>query len=137
MSRHLAMKHLPLFAAALWWGSLTTIAMVVPQLFAHLPTPALAGQTAAKLFTTQNWVSIVCCMGLLICATREVDGRRLAPDGALMAVLGGLLLALVNEFGVAPHIVARDNLRLWHNVGTGLYALQWALAGYALWRARK
>jgi hypothetical protein len=28
----------------LWWGSLTTLAFfVVPMLFAHLPTPAMAG----------------------------------------------------------------------------------------------
>ena len=50
---------LPVFAAALWWGSLTTTGfVVVPLLFAHLPTPALAGQTAARLFTAQNISSI-------------------------------------------------------------------------------
>jgi hypothetical protein len=44
--------------AALWWGSLTTVGLlVVPMLFAHLPTPAMAGTMAAKLFAAQTWVS--------------------------------------------------------------------------------
>ena len=42
---------LPLLAAALWWGSLTAIGFVaVPVLFTSLPSPTLAGQTAARLF---------------------------------------------------------------------------------------
>jgi hypothetical protein len=49
-------------------------------------------------------------------------------------VLGGLLLALVSQFGVAPRIVARQDLRLWHSVGTVMYALQWACALAVLWR---
>ena len=40
-----------------------------------------------------------------------------------------MLLALLSEFGVAPHIIARDNLRLWHSLGTGFYVLQWFCAG--------
>ena len=44
--------------AALWWGSLTTLgALVVPLLFVHLPSPALAGGMAAKLFAAQTWLS--------------------------------------------------------------------------------
>jgi len=40
-----------LMIAALWWGSLTALGFViVPMLFTHLPSPAVAGQVAAKLF---------------------------------------------------------------------------------------
>ena len=52
----------------------------------------------------------------------------------LLFVLLGLLLALLGEFGVAPRIVARDNLPLWHAVGSGMYLLQWACAAVVLWR---
>jgi hypothetical protein len=45
-----------------------------------------------------------------------------------------VLLALLSEFGVAPRIVARDNLKLWHAVGSGMYLLQWACAGVTLWK---
>ena len=41
---------LPVFFAALWWGSLSAIGFVaVPMLFANLPQPAMAGFMAAVL----------------------------------------------------------------------------------------
>jgi hypothetical protein len=124
------------FAAALWWGSLTAIGFIaVPVLFARLPTPAQAGNTAAVLFAAQTWVSLVCGI-LLLFASRAGDttaGLRWAR-GALAFVLAGVLLALLSEFGVAPHIVARDNLRLWHSVGSAMYFVQWLCAGVALWK---
>ena len=52
----------------------------------------------------------------------------------MILILGGMLLALLLQFGVAPRIVARDNLALWHGVGTLMYAVQWLCAGAVLWR---
>ena len=40
-----------------------------------------------------------------------------------------MLLALLVEFAVAPRIVARENLALWHSVGSAMYLLQWLCAG--------
>ena len=69
---------LPALFAALWWGSLTAVGfMVVPLLFAHLPTPALAGGMAAKLFTVQTWVSLAC--GLLMLMASRQPGGVLTP----------------------------------------------------------
>jgi hypothetical protein len=127
-------RRVPVLAAALWWGGLTTIgALAVPLLFATLPTPALAGQAAARLFSAQAWVGLACGLVLLV-ASRESESRMQWAGGALAFVLAGMLLALLGEFGVAPRIVARENLRLWHAVGTALYALQWACALAVLWR---
>lgn len=127
---------LPLWAAALWWGSLSTIGfLVVPQLFVHLPG-TMAGGLAAKLFTAQTWVSVA-CTALLLLASRPRDGE---PQGARpvhaarLFVVGGLLLALLVEFAVAPRIVARENLALWHRVGSGMYLLQWMCATITFWR---
>jgi len=117
--------------AALWWGSLTTVGFyVVPMLFAHLPTPALAGNMAGKLFSAQTWVAVVCGLLLLLSfrSNRPTDQYQQAPP-AIIYVVTGMFLALLSEFAVAPHIIARDNLRLWHSLGTGLYALQWVCAG--------
>ena len=33
--------------------------------------------------------------------------------------------SLASHWLVAPHIVARDNLKLWHSLGSGLYLVQW------------
>jgi hypothetical protein len=61
------LSRLPALLAALWWGSLTTIGfLVVPLLFAHLPSPAMAGGMAARLFAAQTWVTVVCCVLLLL-----------------------------------------------------------------------
>ncbi|TFZ01627.1 DUF4149 domain-containing protein [Ramlibacter rhizophilus] len=127
-----ARERLALFTAALWWGSLSAVGFwVVPLLFAHLPSPALAGGTAARLFSAQTWVAVGCALVLLL-ATRDASASMARPLQGL--VIAGLLLALLVEFGVAPRIVARENLRVWHSVGSAMYLLQWVCAGLALWR---
>lgn len=119
----------PPLAAALWWGSLTAIGFIaVPTLFANLPTPAQAGQAAAKLFTSQAWTSVGCAMLLL------VGIRRSGRNELLGWVLAGALLALLMEFAVAPRIVLRENLAFWHAAGTGMYFGQWVCAGAVLWK---
>ncbi|MES3010192.1 MAG: DUF4149 domain-containing protein [Pseudomonadota bacterium] len=128
---------LPVFVAALWWGSLTVIGfLVVPLLFAHLPTPAIAGQMAARLFSAQTWVAVACGM-LFLLFSRSNRSSALVESGksALVFVVAGLLLALLAEFAVSPRIIARENLKLWHAVGSGLYLLQWLCAGVVLWKA--
>lgn len=131
-------QRLGLLAAALWWGSLTAVgAWVVPLLFMHLPTPALAGQAAARLFTAQTWVAVGCGVVLLLAwRTSEPDGapRMDWGNGAALWLVAGVLLALLVEFAVSPRIVARENLRLWHSVGSAMYALQWVCAGVVLWK---
>jgi len=127
---------LAVFAAALWWGSLcVTGFLAVPTLFASLPTPALAGSVAARLFSAQGWVAVACGVVLLF-VSRSDDGRSGMDwrGGAVLFVLAGLLLALLAEFAIAPRIMARENLRLWHGLGTAMYVVQWLCAGVVLWK---
>lgn len=137
MQNHMTMlQRLPGFAAALWWASLTVVGLlVVPLLFKFLPTPAMAGNMAAKLFAAQTWVSLGCGLLLLMFSSSK---SRIPPAEwskfAIVFIFFGLLLALLSEFAVAPRIVARENLKLWHGVGTGMFALQWACAGAVLWQ---
>ena len=122
---------LAVWVAALWWGSLTTVGFcVVPMLFAYLPSPAIAGDMAGKLFSVQSWVTLVC--GLLLFLTSRSNLPLAQVEKARKAILFivcGMLLALLTEFAVAPRILARENLRLWHSLGTGFYVLQWVCAG--------
>ncbi len=126
---------LPRWAAALWWGSLTTVGfLVVPLLFAHLPG-TMAGPLAARFFTAQTWVSIACILVLLLASRpQESEGYSHPLRAARLFLVGGLLLALLAEFAVAPRIVARENLALWHRVGSVMYFLQWACAALTFWR---
>ena len=125
----------PAILAALWWGSLGVIGfMAVPLLFAHLPTPARAGNMAARLFAAQTWLSVACCM-LLLLFSRPKGDVSLYPwaRAATLVIVGGLLLALLVQFGVSPRIVARQDLKFWHGVGTLMYSLQWVCALITLW----
>ena len=129
-------ERLPFFFAALWWGSLSAIGFVaVPMLFASLPQPAMAGYMAAKLFAAQTWISIACCALLLVFSKQKKAEKIEAwAQAAIGFVIGGMLLALLVQYGVSPKIVARENLKLWHSVGTVMYALQWLCAAVVLWR---
>jgi hypothetical protein len=125
------MARLQIFLAALWWGSLTVVGiMVVPMLFVHLETPFIAGQMAAKLFSAQTWLAVVCGVLLLLAAKRQNLDQSYTPS---LWVIAGMLLALLIELAVKPHIMARDNMALWHNLGTAFYVLQWLCAGKVLW----
>lgn len=122
--------------AALWWGSLTTLgALVVPMLFANLPTMAMAGGMAAKLFAAQTWLSTSCgVLLLLIHRPGQVPVQNGQAQALLVFILLGVLLALLSEFAVAPRIVSRENLRMWHSVGSAMFALQWLCAGVTFWQ---
>lgn len=132
-------ERLPVLAAALWWGSLSAIGFVaVPMLFAHLPSPAMAGNMAARLFEAQTYISMACCAGLLVLSKRKhAEAEETWARAAMVFVILGLLLALLVQYGVAPRIVARDNLRLWHSVGSGMYLVQWLCAGVTLWKTAR
>ena len=129
-------ERLALVIAALWWGSLTTLGfLVVPMLFAHLPTPAQAGGMAARLFAAQTGVSVGCGLLLLMI----FGPKRTFPSvngsfSAIGLVAFSMLMSLLVEFGVSPRIVARENHSLWHTVGSAMYFLQWICTGLLLWR---
>lgn len=124
------------FAAALWWGSLSALgAIFVPTLFSALPSVPLAGQTAARLFAAQTWVSLGCGGLLLLVFRRNLPESGMGYAGAAIAfIAGGMLLALLGQYAVAPRILARENLALWHALGTAFAVAQWACAGAVLWK---
>ena len=144
--KSLLISKLTIFTAALWWGTLTTLGFfVVPMLFQHLPTKALAGNMAARLFEAQTWVSVGCGLVLLL-LLRSKHSNTLDNEGnsalagvfidsnAIIFVSLGMLIALLVTFGVSPRIVARENLMLWHVVGSLMYFAQWVCAGIVLWK---
>ena len=129
-----------LMIAALWWGSLTALGfVVVPMLFTHLPSPAAAGQLAAKLFTAQTWLSIACAMFLLLVYNqKEALVQDIRAQAAIKFIVTGLLLAVLVEFGLSPRIVGAraegGDLKLLHGLGSAMYLGQWLCEGFALWR---
>ena len=100
------LRRIPVLAAALWWGSLSAIGFVaVPMLFAHLPTPAMAGQMAAKLFAAQTYISIAACACLLVLSKQKhAEKTEEWAQAAIVFVILGLLLAL--RLPILPHAPA-------------------------------
>lgn len=148
------MRRLALFLSALWWGGISGLSFVaVPTLFARLGSPAVAGPVAAQLFSFQCYAGLLIGMALLLVLRRE-RGRAVEDDGAapsaedlarVQRILGtmgfvllGMILALVQEFGVAHKIVTArasgGDLRFWHGLGSLLVLGQWLCAGATLWR---
>lgn len=152
------MQRLTVFLAALWWGGISGLSFVaVPTLFASLGSPAVAGPVAAKLFSLQCWAGLVLGLALLLVLRRQrsmalfplageaVDPQRLEAMQRVLTTMGfvllGMLLALLQEFGVAQKIVSAratgGNLRLWHSVGSVMVLGQWLCAGAVLFRTAK
>ncbi len=105
------------------------------MLFANLPTPSMAGTMAARLFSAQVWVALGCGLILFVVLRTEAESRVKGGAQVVLAlVAGGLLFALLQEYAVSPRIVARENLKVWHSVGTAMYVAQWLCAGAVLWR---
>lgn len=151
------MQRLAVFLAALWWGGLSGLSFVaVPTLFARLGAP-VAGPVAAQLFSLQCWAGLGIGLALLLVLRRSradaqfpmagkaVDPERLAQMqrvlGTMGFVLAAMLLALLQEFGVAQKIVTAratgGDLRLWHGLGTLMVLGQWLCAGATLWRTAR
>jgi Domain of unknown function (DUF4149) len=128
-----------LLSAALWWGSLSTIGfVVVPLLFSRMQTKQMAGQIAALLFQYQAYVSWGCAAVLLFTSIKQARKARQSfkfADNSLL--LAGLAFSMCIYFIVAPQISARQNLKLWHSLGTALFAGQWICATVLLWRQNK
>ena len=122
------------------------------MLFQHLPNKALAGNMAGHLFEVQTWVSVGCGLVLLLILhpkrfENQLDTENTSKNdknmplagvfityGAILFVALGMLMSLLVAFGVSPRIVARENLMLWHAVGSVMYLAQWVCAGIVMWK---
>ena len=146
-------QRLSLLVAALWWGGISALSFVaVPTLFALLGSPAVAGPVAAKLFSLQCWAGLLLgtILALILRRQRSVLSAQVSPESlvalkglliTLALVLVALLLAMIQEFGVAQKIVSArasgGNLRVWHGLGTLMVLGQWLCTGAVLWRLAK
>jgi hypothetical protein len=132
------MQRFPLFLAALWWGGIAALSfLAVPLLFARLGA-AVAGPVAAQLFALQAWASVFIGLALVLWLRQRFANGDASALTTLGLVLAAMLLALVQEFGVAHKIVTAratgGDLRLWHGMGSAMVLGQWLCAGAVLWR---
>lgn len=128
-------NQLAVYAAALWWGSFSTVGFwVVPLLFVKLENKTQAGTFAAQLFTVQVWITLLTSGMLFLChclgrRSNRQPYQRFIP----LILLVGITTALVQQWWITPHIVARDNHQLWHRLGGITYVVQWLCATVMVW----
>lgn len=119
------------FAAAIWLGSFTAIGVwVVPTLFQVLDK-SLAGQIGARLFSVQSSVSLLAVAAIWL-GLRKSALRR--SKLVLFALLLAVVAALLQEYAIAPQIMAKTQPALWHRLGGLAFALQWLCAAWVLWQ---
>ena len=93
----------------------------------------MAGAMAAHLFSAQSWVSCACAGALLVLNLRKHEELVFGAERSKIAWVAlltglGLLCAVLVEWVVSPRIVAREDLQLWHRLGSAMYLLQWLCA---------
>ena len=120
---------------ALWWGALTVVGFcVVPLLFAYLETAQAAGRMAAVLFKLQNNLTVACGLVLLVSLRTKGNWVYIRHRSTAMILIAiAMLLAIATNGVLAPKIVARETLRLWHTLGSLAYLGQWVAVTALIW----
>lgn len=110
---------------ALWLGTFVAVGgLVVPTLFAHLPTHT-AADTAVVIFKLQGLLGFVVLALLLACL---YIGKLRALPLEIKLLMTVLLAACLLQFWVIPELLAQRTLAVkqpvWHMASTALYLLQ-------------
>jgi len=99
-----------LLCLILWLGGLVFFAFVVaPAAFSVLPTRHLAGNVVARSITGLHWIGIITAIVYLLSSTiyaRLTTGtlHMFAARNVIIVLM--LLLTLISQFGVVPHMDA-------------------------------
>lgn len=128
---------LALFLAALWWGSLTSVAgLAVPVLWHAIPVASLARPVVVRMLEAQSWLALACGMLILLLFKARANGPSGTQAWAMTAGAAlGMLCALLLQFSIAPRVMAAPEIRIWWLAGAALLLLQWVCAATLLWRA--
>lgn len=124
-------QRLMYFVTAIWLGSFTAIgAWVVPTLFQTMDK-AQAGPIAARLFSVQTSVSLLAVAALALALPQTAWRHR---KSLFVVLVFAALTALLQEYAIAPQIMAKTQPALWHRLGGLAFALQWLCAAWVLWQ---
>lgn len=94
----------PLALAAVWLLSTSASTVAGPVLMATVPYWHDVRHYLQQLGLWQSWISIAVCLGLLLLSKRKhAETEEVWAKGALLIfVMGGLLSAIVTNYGVLP-----------------------------------
>ena len=138
---HTASFKAALVLAGVWLLSVLLSAVAVPVLIATVPYWHEVRLHLQQLGVVQTWISIAACVGLLVISRRKhSENEQPWAQGALLIfVLGGLLSAIVLNYGVLPQFLAKSNSTVIkiQVLGLGLlHGVCVAMAWRRLWKLR-
>lgn len=120
----------PLALAGLWLATVTVAVLAAVGILVVVPQWHTERVYLAQLGLWQTWVSIATCLSLLMLSKRkhaETD-ESWAQGALLIYVLGGLLTAILLNYGVLPRWwVQSDSLAITAQV-LALMLLHWCFA---------
>lgn len=95
---------IPLLLAVLWMLAASVSVLAAPAIIATVPYWHDARSYLAQLGLWQAWISIAACVGLLVISRRKhAESEEAWAQGAvLIYVLGGVLTAILLNYGVLP-----------------------------------
>lgn len=129
----------PLWLARLWLLTASVSALAVPVILALQPHWHIARVHLAQLGVWQAWISIAACLGLLLLSRKKhTQSEEPWAQGALLIfVLGGLLSAILLNYGVLPQWLARSSSLALSVQIIAVMLLHWCCAWHTWRRLRQ
>lgn len=130
---------MPLALAGLWLATVSLSAVAAPLLIAAVPYWHEVRIYLQQLGLWQTWISIAACVGLLVISRKKHSETEQAwAQGALLIyVMGGLLTAVVLNYGLLPQWLAHASAGLKQLQMLVFVLLHWLcalLTLHKLWR---
>lgn len=121
---------LPIGLASLWLLTASVSALAVPILLATVPYWHTVRGYLAQIGLWQTWISIAVCVGLLAISKRKhAENEEAWAQGALLIfVMGGLLTAILLNYGVLPLWLVQSTSGLKQLQVLGVLGLHWVCA---------
>ena len=108
--------------------------MVLPLLHWQIAPVSVTGHATAVVLQGQTWISIACCVLLLVLSkSKNAEKQHSWAQQTMVFILGGLLLALVMQYGAVPRARAGAGT-VWVYVPFVMLGLQCLCALAAWWR---
>ena len=126
----------PRLLSSVWCVTAVLAALAAPVLLATQPGWHVVRVQLAQLGVWQCWVSVLACVALLLLSRRRHSEREepWAQGPLLIGVMGGLLSAIVLNYGVLPQwLVNAASLRLTCLLA-GLVLVHCGCAVWVCWR---
>lgn len=120
----------PWWLACTWLLAASLSALAVLLVLLTVPAWHTATHYLQVIAGVQTWVSIAACVGLLALSKRKhaETEEEWARGALLIYVLGGVLTAVLLNYGVLPQWLASSSSLVKHAQMLGLMVLHWVCA---------